>query len=138
MYLEFFGYVINSYIAFTYKKISYSIGINLSIYKNKIKNGDKFTPRDYFYYGNELKENGHYQKAIESYTKNINLVEGWIEDKFFACINRADCYRFLGKSDEELSSLLESFRFSHTPRPEVCSRIGFHYHQKQNYEAAIF
>ncbi|MEI3613811.1 glycosyltransferase [Pseudogracilibacillus sp. SO30301A] len=137
-YLEVFGNVINSDIAVTHKKSSHSTGRNLSIYETKIKNGDSFTPRDYFYYGNELKENGHYEKAIESYTKNINMREGWKEDKLHACINRADCYRFLGDNENELSSLFESFRFSSTPRAEACSRIGFHFQQKQNYKDAIF
>lgn len=83
-YLEVYGNIINSDIAVTHKKSSHSTGRNLSIYETKIKNGDSFTPRDYFYYGNELKENGHFEKAVESYTKNINMREGWKEDKLYA------------------------------------------------------
>jgi len=137
-YLEVSGHIINSDVAITHKKVAHSTGRNLSIYENKIKNGDPFSPRDYFYYGNELKDNGHYKLAIENYTKNIDLKEGWIEDKVYACINRADCYRLIGEKDKELASLMESFRFSHIPRPETCSRIGFNHQQNQNYEAAIF
>src|SRR5699024_1203063 len=121
-FLEVFGHIINSDIAITHKKTAHSVGRNLSIYDEKIKNGDTFSPRDYFYYGNELLENGHHEKAIESYTENINMDSGWIEDKVYACINRADCYRFLGKKDEELSSLVQSLQFANKPRPEICSR----------------
>lgn len=137
-YIEVSGKIINSDIAITHKKSGHSIGRNLSIYNKKIESGDVFTPRDYFYYGNELRENGHYQQAIESYTKNINRKDGWIEDKVYACINRADCYRFLGDGDSELSSLFNSFNFSKIPRPEICSRIGFNFQQKGEYQPAIY
>src|SRR5690625_2420541 len=137
-YLAVSGQIINSDVAITHKKTSHSVGRNLSIYETKIKNGDTFTPRDFFYYGNELRENGYYKQAIDQYTIHINMEEGWVEDKFYACINRADCYRMLGEADQELSSLLESFKFSGSPRPETCSRIGFHFQQKKKYDAAIF
>ncbi|MBC5636353.1 glycosyltransferase family 2 protein [Ornithinibacillus hominis] len=137
-YLEVYGKVINSDVAVTHKKISHSVGRNLSIYEKKLERGDTFTPRDYFYYGNELRENGYYEKAIENYNHNIEMKEGWIEDKVYACINKADCYRFLGKLDEEIASLYESFRFSKTPRPESCSRIGYYYQRNKEYQSAIY
>ncbi|MFB5660869.1 glycosyltransferase [Alteribacillus sp. HJP-4] len=137
-YLEVGGHIINSDVAITHKKISHSVGRNLSIYEQKIKNGDTFGARDYFYYGNELRENGHHEKAIESYTKNIEMKEGWIEDKVYACINRADCYRFINDTDNELASLFESLKFSRTPRPETCSRIGFNFQRKREFTSAIF
>lgn len=136
-YLNVYGKIINSDIAVTHKKIRHAVGRTISIYKNKIERGDIFTPRDYFYYGNELRENGHYEKAIESYSKNISLKEGWIEDKIFACIFRADCYRFLGDMQNELTSLFQSFQFS-SPRAEACSRIGYNFQQKSDYKTAIF
>ena len=64
------------------------------------------------------------KKPLKNYTKNIEHKEGWIEDKVYACINRADCYRFLEDPEKELASLFESLRFSKTPRPEMCSRVG--------------
>ncbi|MBS4162318.1 glycosyl transferase, partial [Klebsiella pneumoniae] len=111
---------------------------NLNIYQKKIDRGDAFSPRDYFYYGNELRENGHYEKAIESYNKNIEMKEGWIEDKVYACINKADCYRFLGDMENELRSLFQSFEFSKTPRAETCSRIGYIFQRRREYQAAIY
>lgn len=136
-YLNVYGKIINSDIAITHKKIRHAVGRTISIYEQKIERGDIFTPRDYFYYGNELRENGHYEKAIESYTKNINLKEGWVEDKIFACIFRADCYRYLDDLENELNSLLESFRFS-PPRAEACSRIGYNFQQRKDYKTAVF
>ncbi len=136
-YLEVSGQIINSDIAITHKKTHHKTGRNLNIYENKIARGDAFSPRDYFYYGNELRENGHYEKAVESYQKNIALKEGWVEDKIYACINMADCYRFLGDLGKELQSLYKTFEFS-KPRAEAVSRIGFNYFQKRDYPTAIF
>ena len=137
-YLEVSGHIINSDVAVTHKKIRHSVGRNLSIYDTKIEKGDIFTARDYFYYGNELRENSHYEKAIESYSKNIELKEGWIEDKVYACINRADCYRYLGDTEKELGSLFETLRFAKTPRPEMCSRIGYNFQREKEYKSAIY
>lgn len=137
-YLAVSGKIINSDIAVTHKKIRHSVGRNLSIYQEKLEKGDTFTARDYFYYGNELRENGHYEKAIESYNKNIELAEGWLEDKVYACINKADCYRFLGDTNNELQSLFQAFVFSKIPRPEICSRIGYHFQRKNDFQTAIY
>ncbi|ABR49564.1 glycosyl transferase, family 2 [Alkaliphilus metalliredigens QYMF] len=136
-YLDVHGKIINSDVAITHKKIRHAVGRTVSIYEKKIERGDTFTPRDYFYYGNELRENKHYQKAIESYSKNISLKEGWIEDKIFACIFRADCYRYLGDMNNELSSLFDSFKFA-PPRAEACARIGYHFHRQKSYKTAAF
>ncbi|MBM7717670.1 glycosyltransferase involved in cell wall biosynthesis [Bacillus thermophilus] len=137
-YIAVSGNIVNSDIAITHLKNKHAVGRNLSIYKEKIANGDPFTPRDYFYYGNELRENQFYKEAIESYSKVIEMDKGWVEDKVYACMFRADCHRFLGNAKEELSSLLLSIAFSKTPRPEVCSRIGYHFQQQRDYQSAIF
>lgn len=79
-----------------------------------------------------------FKEAIKSYTKYINMVEGWIEDKVYACINRADCYRMVKDMNNEFFSLLQSIAFAKTPRPKICSRLGFHYQQKCDYDSAIF
>ncbi len=137
-YIPVSGKIINSDIAITHKKKKHAVGRNLNIYEEKLKRGDTFTPRDYFYYGNELRENGHYQQAIGSYTKNIEMEEGWIEDKVYACINRADCYRLIGDTKNELASLFHSLVFAKTPRPEICSRIGFNLQKQGDYQSAIY
>lgn len=137
-YIVVSGNIVNSDIAITHLKNKHAVGRNLSIYKEKIANGDPFTPRDYFYYGNELRENQFYKEAIDSYSKMIEMDEGWVEDKIYACMFRADCYRFLGNTKDELSSLFLSLTFSKTPRSEVCSRIGYHFQQQRDYGSAIF
>lgn len=139
-YLSVTGNIINSDIAITHKsppnKTSRT-GRNLSIYGAKIERGDAFSPRDHFYYGNELRENGKYAEAIESYQKNLAMAEGWVDDKIYACINMADCYRYLGDFTNELSSLLKSFEYG-TPRPEALSRVGYNLQRTKKFQAAAF
>ncbi|MDY0405042.1 glycosyltransferase family 2 protein [Virgibacillus sp. 179-BFC.A HS] len=137
-YLEVSGNIINSDIAVTHKKNGHSVGRNLSIYEKKIANGDEFVPRDYFYYANELRENGHYEKAILNYTIHIDHTNGWIEDKVYSCLFRADCYNMIGKSEKALASMFESFNFSKKPRAEACCRIGYHFQKKREFEAAVY
>ncbi|SCY57355.1 glycosyltransferase [Alkaliphilus peptidifermentans] len=136
-YLDVRGHIINSDIAITHKKIRHAVGRTVSIYEKKIERGDTFTARDFFYYGNELRENGKYEKAIENYNKNISMKEGWIEDKIFACIFKGDCYRYLGDMNNELLSLFQSFQLS-SPRAEACSRIGYNFQKQRDYKTAAF
>jgi glycosyltransferase involved in cell wall biosynthesis len=139
-YLDVYGHIINSDIAVTHKSPPNKpsrAGRNLSIYAAKIERGDVFSPRDYFYYGNELRENGQYEKAIENYKMNLEMSEGWIDDKIYAALNMADCYRYLGQSKRELSSLMKSLEFG-VPRPETLSRIGDYFKSAGNYEPASF
>ncbi|WP_242855911.1 glycosyltransferase family 2 protein [Ruminiclostridium josui] len=76
-YIQVSGKIINSEIAITHKKIRHSVGRTVSIFETKKQRGDVFSARDYFYYGNELRENGRYQEAIDSYNQNLALKEGW-------------------------------------------------------------
>ena len=136
-YLNVQGNILNSDVAITHKKIHHAVGRTISIYEKKIAKGDIFTPRDYFYYGNELRENGNSEKAIEMYEKNITMQDGWVEDKILACFFQADCYRNLKDSKNELDSLFRSFHFSE-PRAEVCCRIGYVFQRQKKYRTAAY
>jgi len=138
-YLDARGVTIHSDVAVTHKKEAkpQSRGRNRSIFEEKLERGDVFTERDYFYYGNELREHGHYQKAIENYKKSLEIKEGWSEDKIFACIYMGDCYRFLEDLDNEREALLRSFHYG-PPRAEAVSRLGYNFFQRHEYKTAIF
>lgn len=136
-YLDVRGKIINSDIAVTHKKLRHAVGRTVSIYENRKEQGEVFSARDFFYYGNELRENGRYQDAIDSYDNSISTKTGWVEDKIFCCIFKADCYRCLGDANNELTSLFQSFQFS-APRAEACSRIGYNFQRKGDFKTAIF
>lgn len=114
-----------------------SIGRNLRIYENRIKNGEEFSPRDLFYYANELKDHKQYKKAIIYYQEFLDGKKGWVEDNIRACIYMADCYAYLGEKDNELMSLLKTFAYDE-PRSEACCRIGDIFQERKNFKNAVF
>lgn len=137
MYLDVYGNIINTDIAVTHKKIRHSAGRALNIFAQKLERGEPFSARDYFYYGNELRENGDYAQAIESYKHNLSCAGGWIEDNIHACIYMADCYRHLNEPEQELDALLRSMRYGE-PKPEALSRMGYHFYRKRQYKTAVY
>lgn len=109
---------------------------NLNIYEKKLKKGDVFTPRDLFYYANELKDHGEFEKAIVQYNKFLHSKEGWVEDNIRACIYLADCYRIIGNQVEEIEALTKTIVYD-VPRPEVSCKIGDMYKNKNMFYKAI-
>ncbi|MDV2885598.1 glycosyltransferase family 2 protein [Alkalihalophilus pseudofirmus] len=137
-FLEVHGKVYNSTIAITHLKEKHAASRNLNIYKEKLNRGDQFSARDFFYYGNELRENNLYLEAIQAYEKSIEHENGWVEDKFYSCIFKADCLAQIGKTLEQRNALLQSLRFAKTPRPEMCCRLGDVYLKETDYISAKY
>ncbi|MDV2685099.1 glycosyltransferase family 2 protein [Alkalihalophilus lindianensis] len=136
-YLKVHGTIIHSDVAITHKKEKHSVSRNLDIYQKKIERGDTFSARDHFYYGNELRENKKFNRAIKAYESNIASEDGWSEDKFFSCIFKADCFKMLEQPEEERKALIESLQFSKKIRPEMSCRLGDYYLRKKDYASAI-
>lgn len=136
-YLEVSGIIFHSDVAVTHNSVRHDTNRNLLIYENQLANQVKFTPRDLFYFANELKDHQMYLRAIEFYEKFLLTEKGWIEDNISACGRLADCYFELGEYEKELASNLRSFQYDH-PRPEFCCRLGFYFLKKNELHAAIF
>lgn len=141
-YLDVSGEIYQADIVITHRKSDKTINSvqsdrNIKIYEDRLNKGEKFTPRDLFYYANELKDHGQFHKAISYYNKFLDTKKGWIEDNIRACINIADCYRFLGNIEEERESLVMSIVYD-LPRPEVSCRLGDFYKEKSSFNKAIF
>ena len=139
-YLEVGGNIIQSDIAVTHRKhqkenLEASSGRNLKIYENRLKKGETFTPRDLFYYANELKDHGTYQKAILYYDEFLATRKGWVEDEIRACIYMADCYRNLYSPHKEREALARSIQYD-VPRPEVSCRFGDYYKNNNQFKKA--
>lgn len=138
-YLEVGGHIIDSDVAITHRKSKKSKidhQRNLKIYEKRLTKGEKFSPRDLFYYANELKDHGHFQKAIIYYHEFLATKKGWVEDEIRACINMAYCYRNLGNLEKEIDALVKSITYD-VPRPEVSCRIGDLYKDKKLFKKAI-
>lgn len=108
---------------------------NLKIYENRLKKGDTFSPRDMYYFANELKDHKQYDKAILYYQMFLKNEAGWVEDKIRACLNLADIY----KQDDDsyrLETILKTFSYD-IPRPEACCKLGDYFTEKNLHYLAI-
>lgn len=131
------GRTLQSDIAVTHRRIKHAAGRTLGIYRKKWERGDAFAVRDYFYYGNELREGGCCEEAIGMYAKHLAHPEGWVDDRIFACIYTADCYRTLNDPENELVFLFKSFEHG-KPRAEALCRIGDWFARKNDQRTAIY
>ncbi|MET4561636.1 glycosyltransferase family 2 protein [Lysinibacillus parviboronicapiens] len=137
-YLEVSGKLYDSDVAVSHLPLSHDHTRNISIYKQLVQSGEALSPRDTFYYANELMDHQHYEDAIFYYEQFLTSKLGWIEDNIRACFKLADCYTNLNDKENNLTSILRSFEYD-IPRPEACCRLGFHFmEQSKNYEAIFW
>ena len=136
-YLEVSGSIFHSEVAVTHHSVRHDTHRNLLIYEQQLANHIEFTPRDLFYFANELKDHQMYLRSIEFYERFLLTERGWIEDNISACGRLADCFFELGDYKKELESNLRSFQYDH-PRPEFCCRLGFYFLKKKELHAAVF
>jgi glycosyltransferase involved in cell wall biosynthesis/ubiquinone/menaquinone biosynthesis C-methylase UbiE len=137
-YLDVHGVVAKSNTAIYHKKQKNTTNRNLNIYKDRLKNGDHFSPRDLFYYANELQSHQQIHDALKKYEEFLATKKGWVEDNIAACIQLAKCYAFLADEEKQMKSLFQSFSYD-KPRAEVCCRLGEIFLNNHNdVEKAIF
>lgn len=137
-YLEVYGPVLNSGICVTHKGTEGGDSDrNLKIYERRKAKGEAFSPRDLYYYANELSDHQRYAQAIESYQAFLKTGQGWVEDNISACGKLADCYQKLDNIDKQLEYIFKSFIYA-TPRAEFCCRLGFYFLGARQYEQGVF
>jgi len=137
-YLAVNGKIIDSDVTVTHKKERCDTADrNLKIYEKRIADGEVFSPRDLFYYANELVDHHIYEKAVEYYQKFLDTKLGWVEDNISACGKLSDCFAFLSDEQQKLKYIYHSFEYD-TPRPDFCCRLGYHFLNSQKYSLAIF
>ncbi|CAI6085449.1 glycosyltransferase [Cohnella sp. JJ-181] len=137
-YMEVGGRIVHSDIAVTHLGAitDKAADRNLRIYKRLLEVGKELSPRDMYYYANELKDHGFHRQAIMHYESFLNGGKGWVEDNISACCKLADCYHALGDRRSELESVLRSLQYD-LPRSESCCRLGYYFLEQKNYHAAI-
>ncbi len=136
-YLEVGGNIFTSNIAVTHHKLHHDSDRNLQIYENRLAKGEEFTPRDLFYFANELTDHRMFERAVYFYEQFLATGQGWLEDNIAACGKLADCYSELGQPKNELQSVFRSFSYDR-PRAEFCCRLGYYFLQKNDFPTAIF
>ncbi len=135
-YLEVYGNVFHSDISITHKSISHDSNRNLNIYEKRLAEGEVFSPRDLYYFANELFDHKLYERAAKIYEDFLNDKKGWVEDNISSCGKLADCYYNLGDKDNELKSIVRSFTYGN-PRAEFCCRLGFYFLNIGDIKSAI-
>ncbi len=137
-YLEVYGPVLNSDICVTHKDMGKDDSDrNLKIYEKRLSKGEAFSPRDLYYYANELSDHQLNERAIEFYQKFLKTGQGWVEDVLATCGKLADCFQRLGEKDKELEYILKSFEYA-SPRAEFCCRLGHYFLRAGQYEQGVF
>lgn len=136
-YINVYGQILKSDICVTHTGTFKVSERNLKIFEKNQAEGRPFSPRDLYYYGNELFEHQLYHRAIEVYQEFLNTGQGWVEDKLSACARLTDCFQQLGDRAKELEWNLKSFEYTN-PRAEFCCRLGFYFLRAEQYEQAAF
>lgn len=132
------GNVIYAEVSVTHKKMQPGDPErNLKILEKKHQSGAFMSPRQQFYYGQELYFNKRYETAISILEAFLEMKDGWIENQLEACKRLSHCYAQIGKDELALRALLRSLELE-VPRGEVCCELGYHFFKKSAYEQAIF
>ena len=136
-YLEVYGKGLEGNFSIEHGKVKEYTDRNLQIFKDMEKNNKKFTPRDMYYYANELFDNKYYNEAIEQYRKFINTKQGWIEDVKGAYLKIINALNIIDNKDIIPDIAFESFKID-TPTAEIACSLGNYYMEKQSFKQASF
>lgn len=136
-YLEVYDRSFNSEIAVTHQPLSHDADRNLNIYELRLQKGEKFSPRDLYYFANELLDHRLFDRAIEYYQKFLETKQGWVEDNISACSKLADCFYNLNDIENQLKYIYQSFQYD-VPRSEFCCRLGYYHLINNQLKQAIF
>lgn len=136
-YLEVWGSIVNSDIVVTHSSLHHDNERNLRIYEKRLSLSEEFSPRDLYYFANELMDHRRFEEVICFYEKFLTTGKGWVEDNISACGKLADAFHKLGDQQNEFRSSLRSFQFG-PPRSEFCCRLGYHFLQQNDMQTSIF
>jgi glycosyltransferase involved in cell wall biosynthesis len=136
-YLAVWGNIQNSEVGITHSKNKVYTDRNLQIYLKREQSGEEFSPRDLYYFANELRDHAQYRKAILYYDMFLKGKMGWIEDNIQACMSIGDCFRQLGDKEKQVESMCRTLSYD-KPRAEFCYTLGGHFLEEKQYETAIF
>ncbi len=136
-YLEVGGNIVESDIEVFHQSAKGNSDRNLKIYEKNYAEGKTFSPRDLYYFANELYDHGLYKRAKRFYLRFLRTGKGWVEDNINACGKLSDCCHFLGEHDKSLEWAFRSFIYA-APRADQCCRAGYYFMQNKQWSQSIF
>lgn len=110
---------------------------NLEIYREQIEKGEKFCPRDLFYYGRELFYHGYFTESVAIEEKFLLQSDAWYVNKIEACKIVAACKFREGDTKGAKAALFSSFLYG-APRAGILCELGNIFKQEKNFSAACF
>jgi len=136
-YLEVFGNIIDSDITIMHDKLKAATDRNLKIFLKMAEDKLPFSPRDRYYFSNELYYNGRYEEAIRNYELFLSENKGWIEDNKAAYNNLIRCYRIQGNDEMAINTILRYLK-EYKPTGEICCSLADIFSSQNKIEEAIF
>lgn len=94
---------------------------NLTIYEKWLARGRRMGPRDTYYYARELMDCGELARAEQTFSAFLQM-DGWVENRIDAFVQRGNCLSRLGRRQEARQSYLESLSIA--PRAEALCALG--------------
>lgn len=123
--------------AIEHRKVDFgSRNRNLHIYQ-KTKKLRQLNAREQYYYARELFDHKRYKSSLKNFKIFLQKSDAWVENKIDALFVMAECCKHLGREQEGLSYLFQSFLHD-KPRANICSKIGDYFLQNQQYQTAVF
>lgn len=110
---------------------------NLKIYEGMLAAGKPFTSRDLYYYARELYGHRRYEDAAQRFEEFLNRPDGWIEDRYAACLLLGECHAGMGDERGELAAYYRALEQGEI-RAAVCCALGRWYVTRKFYHAAEF
>ncbi|QUL57245.1 glycosyltransferase family 2 protein [Paenibacillus tritici] len=136
-YLEVYGPSFSSDVCVTHDKDKEYTDRNLRIYRKRAAEGESFTPRDQYYYANELRDHRLLKEACHYYELFLNGGQGWIEDNIQACLRLAECREGLGDKEASFTAIARTLQYD-SPRAEGCCRLGAWHLEKGQLHPAVY
>ncbi|WP_238649593.1 glycosyltransferase family 2 protein [Paenibacillus piscarius] len=136
-YLEVCGPSLSSDVCVTHHKDKEYTDRNLRIYRKRAEAGEHFSPRDQYYYANELRDHGLLAEACAYYEQFLGGGQGWIEDNIQACLRLAECRETLGDQEAAFAAFTRTLQYD-APRAEFCCRMGAWLVEKGLFHPAVY
>jgi glycosyltransferase involved in cell wall biosynthesis len=107
---------------------------NLKILEKALERKDH-SPRNLFYYANELRDHANHEKALTWYKKYI-MISNVEWEKYAAYMSMCGCCEALGKPEEGMEWAMKAM-FLDSERAEAFNKIGIYFYKRELWAKAI-
>nr|WP_202894750.1 glycosyltransferase family 2 protein [Paenibacillus sp. 23TSA30-6] len=131
------GQIVHSDVAVTHRRMEDHTLRNQHILARWIRESGKVEGRLLYFHANECFDRKEYAEAAEAFNRLLGEPSGYREDRITACVRLAECYLHLGEPEQQLDSLLRSFRYD-VPQADLCCMIGDWFFTRKEWSTATY